>query len=81
MLPWSNATAPLATAGGEVSLRSTPSGSSIAGGGEGGMEAWFQDAAASVDVKDTNLARLRSTAWSRLNSSCMHPTMTFTAMD
>ena len=41
VLPCSNATAPLATAGGEVSLGSTPSGSSTAGSGGGGKEAWF----------------------------------------
>ena len=44
LLPCSNATAPLATAGEEVSLGSTPSGSSAAGSGGGGMEAWFQAA-------------------------------------
>ena len=34
------------------------------------MEAWFQAAAASVDVRDTDSARMPTTAWSRLNSSC-----------
>ena len=70
VLPCSNATAPLATAGGEVSLGSTPSGSSTAGSGGGGKEAWFQAAAVSVDVSDTDSARARATAWRRLNSSC-----------
>ena len=53
VLPRNDATAPLATAGGEVSLGSTPSGSSAAGSGGVGMEAWFQAATASVDVSDT----------------------------
>ena len=39
VLQWSSATAPLATADGEVSLGSTPSGSSTAGNGGEGMEA------------------------------------------
>ena len=63
MLPWSNATAPLAAAGGEVSLGSTPSGSSTAGNRGGGRAAWFQAVAASVDVRDTDSATLRTTAW------------------
>ena len=40
-LPRNDATAPLATAGGEVSLGSTPSGSSAASSGGVGMAAWF----------------------------------------
>ena len=56
--------------GGGVSLRSTPSGSSIAGSGGGGKEAWFQAVTASVDVSDTDSARARTTPWCRLNSFC-----------
>ena len=49
MLTCINATAPLVTAGGEMSLGLTPSGSSTAGSGGGGREAfWFQSAAASA---------------------------------
>ena len=70
VLPCSNATASPATAGGEVSLGSMPSGSSTAGSGVGGKEAWFQAAAASVDVSDIDSARTLTTAWKRLNSCC-----------
>ena len=65
VFPCSNATASPATAGGEVSLGSTPSGSSTAGSGGGGKEAWFQAAAASVDVNDIDSARTSTTAWKR----------------
>ena len=58
VFPYSNATASLATAGGEVSLGSTPSGSSATGSRGGDIEAWFQAAAASVDVSDTDSARM-----------------------
>ena len=34
------------------------------------MEASFQAVAAFVDVSDTDSARVRTTAWRRLNSSC-----------
>ena len=46
-----------------MSLGSTPSGSSTAGNRGGGRAAWFQAVAASVDVRDTDSARLRTTAW------------------
>ena len=53
-----------------------PSGSSAAGSGGGGggggwgREAWFQAAATSVDVRDTDSVRVRTIAWRRLDSSC-----------
>ena len=53
-----------------VVVASTPSGSFATRSGGGGMEAWFQAEAASVDVSDTDSARIRTTAWRRLNSSC-----------
>ena len=70
VFPCSNATASPATAGGDVSLGSTPSGFSTAGSGGGGKVAWFQAAAASVDVSDIYSAKARTTAWRRLNSFC-----------
>jgi len=45
-------------------------GSSTAGSGGGGKEAWFQAAAASVDVSDIDSARTLTTAWKRLNACC-----------
>ena len=62
--------APLATVVAEASLGLTPSVSSTAGSGGGGREVWFQAAAASVDVRDTDSAGVSTTAWSRCNSSC-----------
>ena len=65
VFPCSNATASPATAGGEVSLGSMPSESSTAGSGGGGKEAWFQAAAASVDVSDIDSAGTLTAAWKR----------------
>ena len=69
------ATAPLATAGGEVSLGSTPSGSSAAGSGGVGMEAWFQAAAASVDISETFGERANYSL--EVLKLVLHPTATF----
>ena len=74
VLPWSSATAPLATAGGEVSLLgSTPSRSSATGSGGGGMEA----AAVSVDVSDTDSANHSLETLELL----WHPTAVFSSLD